>query len=82
MATFTVPDPVPSPSEDAERIWKACHGWGTDEQAIINVLAHRNAAQRHQISLAFEEQHNENLIKRLESELSGDFEARSSSINL
>nr|WLQ69698.1 NFY protein [Zingiber officinale] len=76
MATFRVPDPVPSPSEDAERIWKACHGWGTDEQAIINVLAHRNAAQRHQISLAFEEQHNENLIKRLESELSGDFEAR------
>ncbi|XP_042422709.1 annexin-like protein RJ4 isoform X2 [Zingiber officinale] len=74
MATFTLPDPVPSPYEDAEHIWKACHGWGTDEKAIIDVLAHRNAAQRNQIRLAFEEQHNENLIKRLESELTGDFE--------
>ncbi|XP_074566510.1 annexin-like protein RJ4 [Curcuma longa] len=74
MATFTLADPVPSPYEDAERIWKACHGWGTDEKAIIDVLAHRNAAQRNQIRLAFEEQHHENLIKRLESELSGDFE--------
>nr|CAD1821950.1 unnamed protein product [Ananas comosus var. bracteatus] len=74
MATLSVPDPVPSPIEDAEKLRKAFQGWGTDEKAVIAVLAHRDAAQRKQIALAYEEKYNENLIKRLESELSGDFE--------
>ncbi|KAE8670613.1 hypothetical protein F3Y22_tig00112114pilonHSYRG00020 [Hibiscus syriacus] len=50
------------------------NGWGTDEKAIISVLGHRNAAQRKQIRAAYEELYQEDLIKRLESELSGDFE--------
>ncbi|WOK95528.1 annexin-like protein RJ4 [Canna indica] len=74
MATITVPEPVPSAAEDAERLFKACQGWGTDEKEIIAVLAHRDATQRKQIRLAYEEHHHENLIKRLEKELSGDFE--------
>lgn len=49
-------------------------GWGTDEKSVIAILAHRDAAQRRQIRLAYEERYNEDLIKRLESELSGDFE--------
>lgn len=49
-------------------------GWGTDEKAVISVLGHRNAAQRKQIRKAYEELYQEDLIKRLESELSGDFE--------
>lgn len=49
-------------------------GWGTDEKALILVLAHRDAAQRKHIQLAYEEMYNENLIKRLESELTGHFE--------
>ncbi|RZS19051.1 hypothetical protein BHM03_00051404, partial [Ensete ventricosum] len=49
-------------------------GWGTDETAIITILAHRDATQRKIIRLAFEEQYKENLIMRLESELSGDLE--------
>ncbi|MBA0780501.1 hypothetical protein Gotri_004594, partial [Gossypium trilobum] len=48
--------------------------WGTDEKAIISVLGHRNAVQRKQIRLAYEDLYQEDLIKRLESELSGDFE--------
>ncbi|KAK1277717.1 hypothetical protein QJS04_geneDACA007400 [Acorus gramineus] len=49
-------------------------GWGTNEKAVITVLAHRNATQRKQISQAYEELYKEDLLKRLESELSGDFE--------
>nr|XP_009395142.1 PREDICTED: annexin-like protein RJ4 [Musa acuminata subsp. malaccensis] len=74
MATLTIPHPVPSAAEDAEHIRKAVQGWGTDEKALILVLAHRDAAQRKHIQLAYEEMYNENLIKRLESELTGHFE--------
>ncbi|XP_072997147.1 annexin-like protein RJ4 isoform X1 [Typha latifolia] len=74
MATLSVPEPVPSSIEDAENLRKAFQGWGTDEKAVIAILAHRDAAQRKEIMLAYEEKYNENFIKRLESELSGDFE--------
>ncbi|GLT88558.1 hypothetical protein SLE2022_065780 [Rubroshorea leprosula] len=73
MATILVPDQV-SAVEDAEALRKACQGWGTNEKAIISILGHRNAAQRMQIRLAYEQLYQEDLIKRLESELSGDFE--------
>lgn len=49
-------------------------GWGSDEKAIIAILGHRNAAQRQQIRQAYQDIYQEDLIKRLESELSGDFE--------
>ncbi|KAK8998967.1 hypothetical protein V6N11_070146 [Hibiscus sabdariffa] len=73
MATINAPKEV-SFQQDAEVLRKACKGWGTDEKAIISVLGHRDAAQRKQIRLAYEELYQEDLIKRLESELSGDFE--------
>ncbi|OMP04073.1 Annexin [Corchorus olitorius] len=73
MATIHVPNQV-SFVEDAEVLRKACQGWGTDEKAIITILGHRNAAQRKQIRQAYEQLYQEDLIKRLESELSGDFE--------
>ncbi|XP_058107035.1 annexin-like protein RJ4 [Magnolia sinica] len=74
MATLTVPDSLPSPIEDAESLRNAFKGWGTNEKAVITVLAHRNATQRKLIRLAYEELYEEDLIKRLESELSGDLE--------
>ncbi|KAK9125090.1 hypothetical protein Scep_013936 [Stephania cephalantha] len=74
MATLFVPDQVPSAVEDAEIIRNAVKGWGTDEKTLISVLAHRNAAQRKQIKQAYEELYGENLIKRLETEISGNFE--------
>ncbi|KAG6518408.1 hypothetical protein ZIOFF_021883 [Zingiber officinale] len=49
-------------------------GWGTNEKTLINILAHRNATQRKQIQLAYEELYNESLTKKLESELKGNFE--------
>ncbi|KAF3786364.1 Annexin D8 [Nymphaea thermarum] len=145
MATFIVPDPVPSATEDAERLRKACQGlftamapffffhrfrnsmfhpllhrpnvdaveqlapvvnssdftaapkirlvcrekeknrltdsqppmhtgWGTDEKAIISVLAHRTAAQRSLIRQLYQQLYGEELIKLVQSELSGHFE--------
>uniref|UniRef100_A0A0D9Y948 Annexin n=1 Tax=Oryza glumipatula TaxID=40148 RepID=A0A0D9Y948_9ORYZ len=74
MATIVVPPVTPSPAEDADALLKAFQGWGTDEQAVIGVLAHRDATQRKQIRLTYEENYNENLIQRLQSELSGDLE--------
>ncbi|KAJ4979437.1 hypothetical protein NE237_010217 [Protea cynaroides] len=49
-------------------------GLGTDEAAIISILGHRNAIQRKLIRQTYEEIYQEDLIKRLELELSGDFE--------
>jgi hypothetical protein len=49
-------------------------GWGTDEQAVIAILARRDATQRKQITLTYEQMYNESLLQRLQSELSGDFE--------
>uniref|UniRef100_A0A6N2JWL6 Annexin n=1 Tax=Salix viminalis TaxID=40686 RepID=A0A6N2JWL6_SALVM len=73
MATLIAPDNH-VPAEDAEALNRACKGWGTDEKAIISILGHRNAAQRKQIRLAYSELFQEDLVKRLESELTGDFE--------
>ncbi|KAM1124450.1 hypothetical protein ACFX2B_039376 [Malus domestica] len=73
MASLIAPDHF-SPHDDAEALRNACKGWGTDEKAIISILGHRNAAQRKQIRLAYEQSYQEDLLKRLESELSGDFE--------
>ncbi|KAJ6944465.1 annexin-like protein RJ4 isoform X1 [Populus alba x Populus x berolinensis] len=73
MASLVVPENV-SCVDDAQALQKACHGWGTNEKAIISILGHRNAAQRKQIRLAYSELFQEDLVKRLESELNGDFE--------
>ncbi|KAJ4979661.1 hypothetical protein NE237_010441 [Protea cynaroides] len=74
MATLVVHEQNPSPVEDAEILRKACKGWGTDEKTIISVLGHRNAYQRKLIRQAYEELFQEDFIKQLESELSGEFE--------
>ncbi|KAK2386080.1 annexin protein RJ4 [Trifolium repens] len=63
-----------SPIGDAEALQRAVKGWGADEKAIIAILGHRNATQRTQIRQAYYDLYQEDLIKRLESELSADFE--------
>jgi hypothetical protein len=57
-------------------------GWGTDEQAVISILAHRDATQRKQIALEYEHEYSESLIQRLQSELTGDLEVPSDPILL
>ncbi|KAK4253808.1 hypothetical protein QN277_010435 [Acacia crassicarpa] len=73
MATLIAPSDH-SPHEDAEALRKAVKGWGADEKGIIAILAHRNAYQRQQIRDAYQQLYQEDLLKRLESELSGHFE--------
>lgn len=41
------------PRQDAEILRKAMKGFGTDEKAIIQVLAHRVNYQRQEIALQF-----------------------------
>ncbi|XP_065875766.1 annexin D2 [Euphorbia lathyris] len=74
MATLKVPAHVPPPSEDAEQLHKAFAGWGTNEELIITILAHRNASQRNLIRQVYKEAYGEDLLKALDKELSSDFE--------
>lgn len=60
--------------EDAKTLRKAMKGLGTDEKAIINVIANRTNAQRLEIKEIYEKTFNRDLIKDLKSELSGNFE--------
>ncbi|KAK4285392.1 hypothetical protein QN277_002094 [Acacia crassicarpa] len=73
MATIVFPNEH-SPVEDAESLHKSFEGWGTDEKSIITILGHRNTYQRQQIRKAYEELFQEDLVKRLEKEIHGEFE--------
>ncbi|KAK9735955.1 hypothetical protein RND81_04G240800 [Saponaria officinalis] len=71
----TIVAPVNSnPIDDAQVIKKACLGLGTDDKAIISLLGHRNSNQLRLIRQAYQEVYQEDLIKQLKSEISGDFE--------
>jgi len=74
MSTIIVPASIPSPVEDSERLRKAFEGWGTNEKLIIEILGHRNAAQRRAIRQAYSQLYEEDFLKRLQSELTRDFE--------
>ncbi|WJX92946.1 hypothetical protein P8452_74524 [Trifolium repens] len=73
MASLKLPEIVPSPNHDSERLRNAFQGFGTNEKELILVLGHRNAQQRKEIKETYQKLYNESLIDRLQSELSGDF---------
>ncbi|TGZ63449.1 hypothetical protein CRM22_006904 [Opisthorchis felineus] len=68
------PYPNFNPDQDCEKLRKAMKGVGTDEKAIIDVLAHRTADQRVQIVKKFKTAYGKDLIHELKSELTGHFE--------
>ncbi|CAH8620580.1 unnamed protein product [Schistosoma haematobium] len=62
-----------NPEKDAEELYQAMKGWGTDEHRIINVLGYRNSIQRIQIGETFKAMYGKDLIDELSSETSGHF---------
>ncbi|XP_055376884.1 annexin B10-like [Condylostylus longicornis] len=60
--------------EDAATLRSAMKGFGTDEEAIIELLTSRSNAQRQEIKEAFEKEYERDLIEDLKSELGGNFE--------
>ncbi|XAR59007.1 hypothetical protein NMG60_11014619 [Bertholletia excelsa] len=74
MSTLTVPPVLPSPRDDAILLYRAFKGFGCDTEAVINIIAHRDATQRAMIQHECKTMYSEDLLKRLASELTGKLE--------
>uniref|UniRef100_A0AAY5EQA3 Annexin n=1 Tax=Electrophorus electricus TaxID=8005 RepID=A0AAY5EQA3_ELEEL len=61
-------------NNDAEVLFKAMKGLGTDEASILQLLTARSNAQRQQIKAAYKTLHGKDLVSDLKSELTGKFE--------
>ena len=63
--------------DDANALRKAMRGFGTDEAAIIEIIANRSSNQRQDIKFYYKQSFGRDLIEDLKDELGGDFETAS-----
>uniref|UniRef100_W5N0P7 Annexin n=1 Tax=Lepisosteus oculatus TaxID=7918 RepID=W5N0P7_LEPOC len=68
------PTPGFNAEADAAILRKAMKGFGTDEQAIIDVVSRRTNEERQKIKTMFKTMYGKDVIKDLKSELSGNME--------
>ncbi|XP_030629298.1 annexin A11b [Chanos chanos] len=66
--------PGADPLRDVEVLRKAMKGFGTDENAIIELLGSRTNKQRVPLVAAYKTTYGKDLVKDLKSELTGNFE--------
>ncbi len=69
-------------ASDSEKLRKAMKGMGTDEKAIIAVLANRSNSQRQEVLSAYKSLLGRDLLKDLHGETSGSFRATLESLML
>lgn len=62
------------PVQDARILREAMKGFGTNEEAIINIITSRTNDQRQAILTHFNSEFDRDLIEDIKSEISGDFE--------
>ena len=58
----------------AKGLYKAMEGLGTDDKALIDIVANTTNLQRQEIIKAYRQLYNRDLIKDIQSELSGNYE--------
>lgn len=74
MSSIRLPPVVPKPNQDCLELHRAFEGLGCDGPAVIRVLAHRHPYQRSEIKTVYKNMFQEELCKRLKSELHRHFE--------
>ncbi|XP_020805302.1 annexin B11 isoform X1 [Drosophila serrata] len=78
MYPFGTPTVLPAqdfnPVKDAQDLRKAMKGFGTDENALINIICRRTNEQRQEIQRQYKTHFGKDLIEDIKSETSGNFE--------